>query len=332
MRQNQPGRRAMLGTLAIGTCGLAAWRASHGQNSPKRLARIAITLDLEMSRNFPRWEDTHWDYEKGNLDQAAKNYTCRLCDLVREAGGRAHLFAVGRLFEQGDVEWLRRLVSQGHPVGNHTYDHVNVKARSLEDVQYRFNRSPWLVEGKSANQVIRENIRLSSLAIETRLGITPAGFRTPGGFAEGLSDRPDVRAWLKESGFTWVSSKYPSHPAAKAGVEPDRDFLKSLVDAQGKAQPHRYADGLVEVPMSPISDIGAFRTGRWKLEWFVRAIRTCLESVIETGGCFDFLAHPSCLGVVDPALETVRMILQMVEDNRHRAKLCTLDELAATVA
>src|SRR4051812_49477953 len=36
-------------------------------------AQIAITLDLEMARNFPNWEDTHWDYEKGNLNEAAKD-------------------------------------------------------------------------------------------------------------------------------------------------------------------------------------------------------------------------------------------------------------------
>src|SRR4029450_11238175 len=38
-------------------------------------ALIAIRLDREMSRNFPRWEDTHWDYEKGNLNDDTKRYT-----------------------------------------------------------------------------------------------------------------------------------------------------------------------------------------------------------------------------------------------------------------
>ena len=40
------------------------------------------------------------------------------------------------------------------------------------------------------------------------------------------------------------------------------------------AQPFVYPDGLVEVPMSPISDIGAFRNGRWRLEWFLKAIES----------------------------------------------------------
>ena len=38
-------------------------------------AQIAITLDLEMSRNFPVWEAMRWDYEKGNLNDETKRYT-----------------------------------------------------------------------------------------------------------------------------------------------------------------------------------------------------------------------------------------------------------------
>src|ERR1041384_1925666 len=41
---------------------------------PKNQAQIAITFDLEMARNFPTWEQTHWDYEKGNLTEAVKRY------------------------------------------------------------------------------------------------------------------------------------------------------------------------------------------------------------------------------------------------------------------
>src|SRR5207249_10398392 len=91
-------------------------------------ARIAITLDLEMSRNFPTWEDTHWDYEKGNLNAETKRYTVEACRRVRRHGDVVHCFAVGRVFEQADVGWLREIVQDGHAVGNHTYDHVNVKA------------------------------------------------------------------------------------------------------------------------------------------------------------------------------------------------------------
>src|SRR5437899_2380248 len=69
-------------------------------------ALVAITLDLEMSRNFPTWDQTHWDYEKGNLNDETKRWAVEACRRVRQAGGVAHCFAVGRVFEQADVSWL----------------------------------------------------------------------------------------------------------------------------------------------------------------------------------------------------------------------------------
>src|SRR6516165_919610 len=77
-------------------------------------AMVAITLDLEMSRNFPAWEMTHWDYEKGNLNDETKHWAVEACRRVRQAGGLAHCFAVGRVFEQADVGWLRGIVEAGH--------------------------------------------------------------------------------------------------------------------------------------------------------------------------------------------------------------------------
>ena len=62
-------------------------------------AQIAITLDLEMSRNFPHREDLHWDYEKGNLDDAAKKYAVDAGQRVKARGGTIHYFCVGRVLE-----------------------------------------------------------------------------------------------------------------------------------------------------------------------------------------------------------------------------------------
>src|ERR1043166_4166026 len=112
-------------------------------------ALIAVTLDLEMSRNFPTWDQTHWDYQKGNLDTPTKRYAVEACRRVRAAGGRVHLFAVGQTFEQDSVAWLHQLVRDGHPVGNHTYDHVNVLARTADELQLRFRSWPWLMAGRT---------------------------------------------------------------------------------------------------------------------------------------------------------------------------------------
>src|SRR5439155_12269548 len=131
------GRRRFLATTAAG---LAATSVRGEEAAPRDRALVAITLDLEMSRNFPRWDDTHWDYEKGNLNDPTKKYAAEACKRVKAAGGVLHCFAVGRVFEQESVAWLKEIAQAGHPVGNHTYDHVNVLATKPEDIQFRFKR------------------------------------------------------------------------------------------------------------------------------------------------------------------------------------------------
>ena len=294
-------------------------------------AQIAISLDLEMSRNFPTWEATHWDYEKGNLDAPTKAYAVEAARRVKERGGRIHFFVVGRVFEQEDIGWIKKLADEGHPIGNHTYDHVNVKATRTQDLQFRFQRAPWLVEGQSPAAAIRENIRLTNAALKSRLAVAPNGFRTPGGFAQGLADRDDLQALLLELDFRWASSKYPTHPNSPAGQEPTEEVISKIVAAQREAQPFRYPSGLVEVPMSPISDIGAFRNGRWKLESFVRTIRAAVQECIEQRMTFDFLGHPSCLYVTDPKFQAIDAICDLVANAGKRATFATLDTIAESV-
>lgn len=313
--------------LAATTCAAAlGTRSASAEGDDKAL--IAITLDLEMSRNFPTWETTHWDYEKGNLNAETKAYAVEAARRVKARGGRLHCFVVGRVLEQEDIAWLQQLAADGHSVGNHTYDHVNVKATRPEDIQFRFQRSPWLIAGREPAEVIRENIRLTTAAMKSRLNVAPNGFRTPGGFVNGLADREDLQRMLLDLGFTWVSSKYPGHKIGMAGVAPDEDVIRTIVEAQAQAQPFRYPSGLVEVPMSPISDIGAFRTGRWKLEWFLRAIRAGVEWAIENRATFDFLGHPSCLYVTDPEFKTIDLICDLVERAGSRAMLADVEMLS----
>src|SRR5262249_6820632 len=141
-------------------------------------------------------------------------------------------------------------------------------------------------------------------------------------------DRADVRQLLLDLGFDWVSSKYPAHPVGEAGRELGPDVFAAIVKAQEAAQPFVYPGGLVEVPMSPISDIGAFRNGRWKLDWFLKAIRQGVEWAIDNRAVFDFLGHPSCLYVVDPEFRTVELICQMVGKAGDRAALVDLGTIA----
>jgi hypothetical protein len=299
-----------------------------GADETASRALVAITLDLEMSRNFPTWETTHWDYEKGNLNAETIAYVVEAARRVKARGGRIHFFVVGRTLERENVDWLKRLADDGHPIGNHTYDHVNIRATKPEEIQFRFQRSPWLIAGRQPAEIIRDNIRLTTAAMQSRLGVSPAGFRTPGGFANGLADREDLQKMLLDFGFTWVSGKYPGHSVGKAGEEPTAETIRSIVESQAQSQPFRYPSGLIEVPMSAISDIGAFRTGRWKLEWFLTAIRAGVESAIERRAVYDFLGHPSCLYVTDPQFKTIDMICDLIDRAGGRAALADLTTIS----
>ena len=134
---------------------------------------------------------------------------------------------------------------------------------------------------------------------------------------------------LKDLGFTWVSGKYPAHKNSEPGNEPGPDVFDDIVPAQQHAQPFAYPSGLVEIPMSPISDIGAFRNGRWKLESFLHAVRLGVDWAIERGAVYDFLAHPACLYVTDPEFRTIDLICERVKQAGDRARIVDLDAVAA---
>ena len=333
-------RRACLGTLAA--AGWMAWQGpicdrsvARAESKPTpadapapKVARIAVTLDLEMSREYPQRGMREWDYRKGELDQATKEYATEAARIIKSYGGKLHFFLVGQVLEQADITWLTDLASAGHPIGNHTYDHVNLLAQSPEDTQFRFRRAPWLVRGKSVEQILRENILMTREALQTRAQITDRGFRTPGGFYDGLAKRPDLQNLLRELGFTWASSKYPAHPTGPPKTEPTEEIYTGIVQAQRQAQPFVYPNGLIEIPMRPISDVKAFRSNFWQREWFLRAIDEAISWAIAEKAVFDFLAHPSCMVIEDPQLETFHLIGKRVQEAGEKAALVDLDAIA----
>lgn len=325
----KPSRREALAGAMAAVAG-ASLAPGFAAKAPK--AQIAISLDLEMARNFPHWEDSRWDYEKGNLNDEMKAYALEAARRVKAAGGVIHFFLVARALEQENVDWLKQLVKDGHRIGNHTYDHINLLAKTRDEIQFRFKRCPWLIRGRDIADVIRENIDLANKAIKARLGIDATGFRAPGGFAAGLVGREDLQKILLDLGFKWVSSKYPAHKMGEAGCAPTQDVLDDIVKQQSAAQPFMYPTGLVELPMTPISDIGAFRNGRWLLESFLRAIRAGINHALETGGVYDFLSHPACLYVTDPRFQAIDLICELVNHAKDRAELTDLDTIARRVS
>src|SRR5215218_2350137 len=110
-------RQFVAGCLAAGATPLAGRPRAEEKKDRPRKALIAITLDLEMSAQYPRRDMTEWNYRKGDLDDATKKYALDAGRLVKKRGGLIHYFCVGRVLEQPDVGWLKDLAAAGHPIG-----------------------------------------------------------------------------------------------------------------------------------------------------------------------------------------------------------------------
>ena len=108
-------------------------------------------------------------------------------------------------------------------------------------------------------------------------------------------------------------------------------MLDSILRAQTEAQPFVYPTGLIDIPMSPISDIGAFRNARWKLEHFLQAVRLGVEWAIEHRAVFDLLCHPSVLYPMDPEFRVIELVCELVRKAGRRAVLADLETIAMGV-
>jgi peptidoglycan/xylan/chitin deacetylase (PgdA/CDA1 family) len=309
-------------------------RPAAGHEAVDRLAAdsdkalIAMTLDLEMSMHYPKWDDMEWNFIKGNLDEPTKQYTVEACRRVKAKSGVIHCFLLGRTLEQLSVEWVKEIIRQGHPVGNHTYDHVCVWATKTEDLQYRFTRAPWLIHGKSARDVIVENIRMTEMAMKQRLGAAPVGFRTPGGSTEGLLGREDLQSMLLKLGYPWVSSL--ARAVTIKPENPNETDFRAVSAAQKDSQPFVYPSGLVEIPMSPLGDVASFRRKdkKWKLGDFLKMLERSIQWTIEHGAVFDLLSHPSIMQWEDPKFETYELVCDMVNRSGGKAAIVGLDVIA----
>jgi peptidoglycan/xylan/chitin deacetylase (PgdA/CDA1 family) len=325
-------RREFLRRAALAAAVTPSFLRAQGTGNPPaaslRKAMIALTVNLEMSRNFPTRDQTHWDYEKGNLDEDNKRYAVELGRFIKQRGALANYFVVGQVLEHESVTWLEELHQQRHVIGNHTYDHVNLVAAKPEDLQFRYRRAPWLVEGKTAEQVVEENIRMTNAALRHRLGIQHVrGFRSSNEYPTGLDAMPRMREMLRRLGFDWVGTKFAPvrlRPLERAS----ETVFNAVVESQARTQPYLYPSGLVEIPKSALSDITAFRTGRWGIGDYLEATRRATQWAIDNRRVLTFTVHSSVQVVVDPEFKVFELLFDLVAKSGDRAEFVTLDQIA----
>lgn len=78
------------------------------------------------------------------FDDGPGMYTAELLDILKENGAKATFFLLGREIPQyGDV--IPRMISEGHTVGNHSYDHLEMLDETMDIVVDQFKRTDDLI-------------------------------------------------------------------------------------------------------------------------------------------------------------------------------------------
>lgn len=134
--------------------------------------RIQVNLESDFRRNAPgasRMSETDrmQVLARGENriyltfdDGPDRDWTPRVLDLLEESGMRATFFAIA---EQAQLapDLVRRIVDEGHAIGNHTYSH----------------RHPWLMSARAARAEVRDGAE----ALGDMLGHAPRLYRPPHG-------------------------------------------------------------------------------------------------------------------------------------------------------
>ena len=288
---------------------------------------LSLTFDIEMTPNFPYWT-SKWNHRKGEIDEGTKLYLRRMSEIAKSYGVKLQFFLVGSALEDPDIDYLKQLVDDGHAIDNHTYTHVNVKAKDIAGLQEVYANAPWRAVGLSPLEVIRQEIQQTNAAIEEKLGVKAQGFRTPGGFEGGLDDVPEVQDVLKDEGFRFASANY-HYPVDRFVRHHPTEVLEAAFGASlDKLQPYRYPNDLLEIPLMGITSIWAFRhmdLDRWE---FIDLIKAGVDYAHRNKQIFSLCCHPSDIAARDPHCDMVDAVLRHALDKPGGCWATTNREIA----
>ncbi|MEM2178733.1 MAG: polysaccharide deacetylase family protein [Candidatus Methanomethylicaceae archaeon] len=170
---------------------------------------LSLTFDIEMCTNFPYWTSI-WDDRKGLIDDGTRQYINSILDIARKENVKFQFFLLGSSFrDHKNVSLFKNIVYRGHSIGNHTYNHINIKTKTFKQLQIFYVKKPnFLKNFKNVFEAISYEIEKTNILIQKRLGIDVKGFRAPYGFENGIEDMPRLQHFLLEKSFEYVSSQY----------------------------------------------------------------------------------------------------------------------------
>ncbi|MDW8282897.1 MAG: polysaccharide deacetylase family protein [Myxococcales bacterium] len=253
---------------------------------------IAASLSIDL--------DNQWSYMRTHADRGWEDYPSylpwlvpRVLDLLAEQGLRITFFVVGRDAQAEDHrEVLRRIVQEGHEVGNHSMNHLQ-----------------WLHRLPQAE--LEHEIAEAEACIEAATGQRPRGFRGPG-FA--CSQR--ILRLLARRGYEYDCSLLPTFvgPLARAyyfmsarrlsdqEAEERRDLFGGVRDGLRPIRPFCWDLGdasLLEIPVTtapivrlPMHLSYVLYLARWSRAAAQAYLRATLWACRAAGVEPSFLLHP----------------------------------------
>lgn len=79
------------------------------------------------------------------FDDGPGDYTEALLDGLNENGARVTFFVIGKKAEK-NPQIVKRAYDEGHLIGNHSYDHINLLASSISDIEESIDKSADVVQ------------------------------------------------------------------------------------------------------------------------------------------------------------------------------------------
>jgi len=173
-------------------------------------------------------------------DGPDERWTPQILDLLAEQNVRATFFVVGR-FALAYPELVRRIASQGHAIGNHTWSH----------------RHPWAVSAT----VARQEVRAGTKAIADVTGLAPVFFRPPHGrlrrcMLEEIAHEGQTLVLWDRSAVDWGPLGRAAHISRRLAAVQDGDIVLMHDSGRGINRP----DELIKVLPSFINQITAHQS------------------------------------------------------------------------
>lgn len=109
-------------------------------------------------------------------DGPSAKYTPMLLDGLKERGVHATFFLIGKNIEQGEnAQIVKRLHEEGHLIGNHTYNHVEITRIDNETAYQEIKRTNDLISGIIGEEVeyMRPPFGLWQKELENRIHVLP---------------------------------------------------------------------------------------------------------------------------------------------------------------